>query len=236
MQMRSWIHVLSFVMTPVWGCTLWKQESTYHAYKVGLIPNEYASFRMATAKTLKMHTTHILHTNRKWRIIRWRSLERSIQKKQLMTTRCQWRVEQQQICWNVGSVENAMCHITRYTSIPYLGSLAYFAYLALVTGLKWWENYHIMLIFLSENYSVTVCIFWAWTHDLSYDSIIGWQILEQLCNSLTDRKKLTLLRESTPIRKWMQSHHALCMSWINRALSQYGGPRQYIYIGCTFQQ
>ena len=44
----------------------------------------------------------------------------------------------------------------------------------------------------------------------SCNSFMGWQILKQLCNSLTERNKLTLLRESTPVRKWMESHHTLC--------------------------
>ncbi len=35
----------------------------------------------------------------------------------------------------------------------------------------------------------------------SYNCFMGWQILKQLYDSIRERRKLTLLRESTPIRK-----------------------------------
>ncbi len=66
---------------------------------------------------------------------------------------------------------------------------------------------------------------------LSHDSFIGWQIRKQPCNSLTVSRMLTLLRESTPIRKWMQSHRTSCMSWI-----KWSSFTIYIYIRCFFLQ
>ena len=62
-----------------------------------------------------------------------------------------------------------------------------------------WKLYINSIISLVECYS---------------NSFMGWQILKQLCNSLMVGRKLTLLRESTPIRKWKLSHCTLCMSWI----------------------
>ena len=44
------------------------------------------------------------------------------------------------------------------------------------------------------------------------NSFMGWQIFIQLCRRLIVRRKLTLLRESIPIRKWKLSHRTLCMS------------------------
>ncbi len=46
------------------------------------------------------------------------------------------------------------------------------------------------------------------------NSFMALQILIHYCRNLMVKKKLTLLVESIPIRKWKLSHRTLCMSWI----------------------
>ena len=79
---------------------------------------------------------------------------------------------------------------------------------------------------------------WLWQQCRGYklsghssNGFIGWQILKQLCYSLRGSMKLTLLRESTPERKWMQSHHTSCVSWI-----KWSSFIIYIYIRCLFRK